>query len=228
MKMKIVVFILFSLTGCAKQATTFPPPHKVMITGRTLVFDGMITGDSVLEAIRIARASDVPLETLRITSPGGDIPSGIEFGYFVKELGLNVEVSKLCFSACANYVIPAGNKVTIKKDALVGWHGGARQSDALWKQSVPQRYHADLITFLTRIRIKENAFFEHVKVDPNITVYGQTSLKRCQLTKTSDGWYYSISDLNKMGVNNIEVQGELASETEYQGQKIRSCLMPSA
>ncbi len=226
-KLLPLMVILLSLSGCQTTQTMFPPAHKVMLTGDTLVFDAIITGETVLEAIRIARESDKPVKTLRITSPGGEIASGIELGYFVKENNLDVEVSRLCFSACANYVITAANKVTIKKDALVGWHGGARQSDELWKQSVNPKDHEELLKYINRLRAKETIFFSRIDVDPNITVYGQTSLKRCQSSETTDGWYYSLSDLNKMGVTNVEVQGELAASAEYMGETVHSCLMPS-
>lgn len=54
----------------------FPTQNQLTITGNTLVYDGMITGDAVLEAIRMVNDSDQKVTTLRITSSGGDIASG--------------------------------------------------------------------------------------------------------------------------------------------------------
>lgn len=222
------LIIIGLLSGCAGQEMLFPAPYKIMITGNTLVFDGVIAGDAVLDAIRMMRTSDSKIETLRITSPGGEIASGIEFGYFVKEKGLEVEVSQLCFSACANYILTAASHITIKKDALIGWHGGANQSDALWKQSVLPKDHENLIVYINRLRIKEAAFFDAIQVDQKITTYGQVNRNRCQAGKTTDGWYYSQEDLKKMGVDSVEIQGgTLLNSMEYNGTKISACLMPN-
>lgn len=57
----------------------------------------MITGEAVLRAIRIARNNEKPITKLIITSPGGDIAAGIEFGYFIREHNVDVDVRKLCF-----------------------------------------------------------------------------------------------------------------------------------
>lgn len=220
------ILSLALLSGCKSTPIVFMPEHNVSVSGSTLIFDGPISGDSVLEALRVVRNSGVVIEMLRITSPGGDVPSGIELGYFIKDNNLNVEVDKLCFSACANYVIPAAKTVVINEGSLIGWHGGPRQSDDLWYASAPSSDKEELITFISRLREKEEAFFEYINVDPDITVYGQTSSKKCQLTKETHGWYYSISDLAKMGVPNVVINGELASSIEYQGDTINACLMP--
>ncbi|MCG9625544.1 hypothetical protein L1D34_11905 [Vibrio mediterranei] len=214
------------LSGCKSIPIIFMPDHNVSVSGSTLIFDGPISGDSVLEALRVVRNSGANIEKIRITSPGGDVPSGIELGYFIKENNLDVEVDKLCFSACANYVIPAAKTVLIKKGSLIGWHGGPRQSDELWQASVSSTDKEELMTFISRLREKEEVFFEYVDVDPDITVYGQTSSKKCQLTEETHGWYYSKSDLAKMGVTNVVIEGELASSIEYQGDTINACLMP--
>ncbi|WP_132968640.1 hypothetical protein [Vibrio crassostreae] len=96
------------------------PEHNVSVFGRTLIFDGSISGDSVLEALRVVRNSGADIDKIRITSPGGDVPSGIELGYVVKENNLDVEIDQLCFSACANHVIPAAKTVLIKGGSLIG------------------------------------------------------------------------------------------------------------
>lgn len=228
--MRFMCFPLVSLavlSGCKSIPIVFLPEHNVTVSGTTLVFDGPISGDSVLEALRVVRNSGADIEKIRITSPGGDVPSGIELGYFVKENNLEVEVDTLCFSACANYVIPAARRVLINDGSLIGWHGGPRQSDEIWKAMAPSSDKDDLMKFVARLREKEEAFFEYINVDPDITVYGLTSSKECQLTKEIQGWYYSTNDMAKMGVPNVVIDGELASSIEYQGETISVCLMPN-
>jgi hypothetical protein len=68
-------------------------------------------------------------KTLRINSRGGDVMAAIEFASAVFDHGLDVEVTELCNSSCANYIFPAGRRKTISLGAFVMWHGDARQKD---------------------------------------------------------------------------------------------------
>lgn len=230
--------LILALTGCQSTQTIWPTANTIMVIDDTLVFDGMITGDSVLEAVRAVRESGAKITKLRITSQGGDMGVGIEFGYFVKENDLDVEISELCFSSCANYIIPAAKSVVVNANSMIGWHGGAKQADKLWELSVPEKDRPAFMAYLNRLRVKETAFFGVVGVDQQITTYGQTIASSCQAAQMTDGWYYSLEDLNKMGIKDITVKGGgLLSEmkykddsgrmdtTHYTGEKITSCLL---
>lgn len=242
--MKLVGIALFGLviagtaTGCKSTPTVFPTGQRLLLTGDTLIYEGMITGDGVLEAIRMVRQSDKTIKKLKITSTGGEMAVGIEFGYFVKENQLDVEISEVCFSACANYILPAAKSVVINTNSLIGWHGGAKQTDKLWQQSVPKSDKAAFMTYLNRLRTKETAFFRHMGVDQQITTYGQTIENSCQIKQQTHGWYYTLEDLDRMGIKNITVKGSgLLNEIEYKDdggqldttdsmpQKITSCLL---
>lgn len=242
--MKIIgiasIAMVLTLVGCQNTLTVYPPASKVLVVGNTLVYDGMITGDTVLEALRVVRESNQPIKKTQDYQYGGDMAVGIEFGYFVKEHNLDVEVSELCFSSCANYVLPAARSVVINTNSLIGWHGGAKQSDELWKLSVPEKDRPTFMAYLNRLRVKETAFFGYVDVDQRITTYGQTIENSCQIEQKTDGWYYSIEDLHRMGIKNITIKGSgLLSELEYKndsgqidttnfkGGKITSCLIES-
>ncbi|MFS1492398.1 hypothetical protein BCT96_004560 [Vibrio splendidus] len=232
------ITMIFTLAGCQSTTTIYPPSYKILVAGDTLVYDGMITGDAVLEALRVVRENNNPIKKLKITSPGGDMGVGIEFGYFIKEHNLDVEVSELCFSSCANYVLPAAKSVVINTNSLIGWHGGAKQSDELWELSVPKKDRPAFMAYLNRLRIKETAFFGYVGVDQKITSYGQIIKNSCQIKQKTDGWYYSIEDLRRMGIKDIAVKGTgLLNEIEYKsergqidttktkGGKLTSCLI---
>ncbi|PFG56465.1 hypothetical protein ATG66_2799 [Vibrio sp. ES.051] len=240
---KLYLLVLFAfLTGCQEEnietVVTYPPSHKIQIVRDTLIYNGMITGDAVLEALRLVRESDKSIKKLKITSSGGDMAVGIEFGYFVKERGLDVEVSELCFSSCANYVLPAAKSVVINTNSLIGWHGGTHQSDELWEQSVPQKDRSQFMAYLNRLRVKETVFFNYVGVDQKITTYGQTVSNSCQVEKNTSGWYYSVEDLRTMGIKDITIKGAgLLTEIDYKNNgaqinttnsnatKITSCLL---
>lgn len=239
MKIKMLMFLsLVLLSGCQSLKTVYFSPHKLLVTGNTLVYDGPINGDAVLEALRVIRNSGKDISKIKITSTGGDMASGIEFGYFIYENNLDVEVTELCFSSCANYILPAAKNVVINSNSMVSWHGGAKQSDELWVLSVPKKERVEFQKMLDRLRIKETAFFGVIGVDQKITTYGQTIKNSCQIKEKTDGWHYSIEDLNRMGIKNIKVIGSgLLSEVEYKddsgqmdtvnfkGDKITSCLL---
>ncbi len=233
-----LVALLVLLTGCKTIPVIFPSAYKVLVSNGVLVYDGPITGGAVLEAIRVVRESGEPINTLKITSPGGDVAAGIEFGYFVKENNLNVEVSELCFSACANYVLPAAKKVVINRNSLIGWHGGATDPNDVLLAGVPQAQRAQAMAYIHRLRMKETAFFGYIGVDQQITTYGDTIAGSCKSKQRTDGWYYSIEDMQRMGIDNIEIKGnELLSSLEYKqdsgqmdttsfyGDTITACLL---
>ncbi len=172
--------------------------------------------------------SQQTITTLDINSPGGDMGAGIELGYFIKENNLNVIVSQLCYSACANYALPAAKHVLVRSGAMLGWHGGANQSDDLWRQSVPPEHENQFFAYLNRLRYKESELFKQVKVDQNISTYGQIKGNSCQKQQRTDGWHYRLVDLHHMGITNIEIEDEsLPTVIEYNGNELTSCLMPA-
>ena len=221
------LFIVIFLSGCAAQNTIFPGNENITITNQTLIYDGVITGEAVLRAMRISRNNEKPITKLIITSPGGDLAAAIEFGYFIREHNLDVDVRKLCFSACANYILPAARKVVIKRESLVGWHGGAMQEDDLWRPSVPNEQRREFFKYLNKVRIREQAFYNSIGVDKQIATYGQTETESCSKQRYSEGWFYSIDDMNRMGIKDIIIEGgELVTKIEYEGEEIIACQMP--
>ena len=82
---------------------------------------------------KIARENAVA--TLAVSSLGGEVFWGLKIGELVFANGWDVEVRGQCFSACANYIFPAGRRKVVAADALVGWHGGARQNEVLAEQA---------------------------------------------------------------------------------------------
>ncbi|MDN3684565.1 hypothetical protein QW180_17165 [Vibrio sinaloensis] len=85
--------------------TIFPPAHKVLVVGDTLVYEGMITGEAVLEAMRVVNESDTPVKkSLRSPVVAVIWRWALSLVIFIKQHNLDVEVSELCFSSCANYV----------------------------------------------------------------------------------------------------------------------------
>lgn len=218
---------LLCLTACTNQLPLPFQSPALSIKDDTLIYDGMLTGDGILEAMRMMRNSDTEITKLQVTSPGGVIDPSIELGYFIKEKNLDLIVTKLCFSSCANYLLPAAHSVKIEKNTLVGWHGGARQNNSYWKQSIPESQWRDFLPYLEKLREKEFQFFQYIDVAPNIITYGQTKLNTCQKAKQTSGWYYTLGDMKAMGLPPIEIEGGVMLESmTYQDEKVTSCQMP--
>lgn len=227
MKKNLSIITFSFLTACTNQMSPPFPSPAVSIKDDTLIYDGMITSTGALKALRLVRNNQNEITKMQITSPGGMIEAGIELGYFIKENNLDLIITKLCFSACANYLLPAAHHVKIEKGTLLGWHGGARQSNNLWKQSVPEAQWEEYYPYLERIRKEEYTFFQYIDVPANIVTYGQTKLNTCQKAKQTSGWYYTLNDMKAMRLPPIDIEGGVLLESiMYQDNKITSCQMP--
>ena len=211
MKLLSVYLYLIFISGCASFPDTYSLPAEVYIDGDTLVYKGSIDARPVLRALRLA---DKEVKVLIIQSGGGDVESGIEFGYWVHNNDIKVVVDGLCFSSCANYILTASNDVLIKSNSVIGWHGGAYQDFGVnnhkWYEYLsPSRMNRKekfLGSMIDYLRKKETEFFEYIGVDPEITTYGQTEDASCQRNSESAGWFYGLSDLKHMGVGDIQLE----------------------
>jgi len=83
------------------------------------------------ERVEKAMALYQPGDRLLIRSSGGDLDAGMEFGYFISERNMSVEVVDYCISSCANYVFLAGNPKILNTNSLVIFHGGPKQANFL-------------------------------------------------------------------------------------------------
>lgn len=162
------------------------------------------------------------VEWLEITSKGGDISFGMDLGDFVHEHQLNVSVPKYCLSSCANYVFTSANNKQLGPNALIGFHGGASSnnfdSSSIQQQiqSAPKQQRAALRAqlkqffddYIASANKREKAFFNKIGVKQEITTLGEADVYQEIANREGYvGWYYSLKDLNKLGVNNIDVIG---------------------
>ena len=97
------------------------------IGNATLFLDGSLMSGVCLEKIRQIEENREnekdSIDLLIIRSNGGNSDEGVEIGRWVYENNINIQIRDYCFSACANYIFPAGKKKNIEEDAVVGWHG---------------------------------------------------------------------------------------------------------
>jgi hypothetical protein len=156
-----------------------------------------------------------------ITSVGGDTDAGMELGRWVFESQLDVHVPSFCGSSCANYVFTAARRKYLDETAMVAWHGGATQEslsevpvceEGGWFKEVfdcnAEAYAKEMSQMIADQRTKEQTFFKEIGVDQRITVLGQNPEFACGEDESTTGWYYSLQDLKRLGVGNVEVLGD--------------------
>ncbi|MFK0299544.1 hypothetical protein ACIQTU_10020 [Brevundimonas sp. NPDC090276] len=94
-----------------------------------LVFVGS-TDSSLVECLQSA-----PSQTrkLRITSNGGDAALAIQAARMVTARNYALIVRGVCFSACANYLVPAARSLEVEPYSIVGLHGAPEEGEAFIK-----------------------------------------------------------------------------------------------
>lgn len=63
------------------------------------------------------------IETVRVTTQGGDVYAGRAIGYKLSEYPRHLIVDKMCLSSCGNYFIPAIDRLTLLPGSIIGLHG---------------------------------------------------------------------------------------------------------
>ncbi len=190
-------------------------------------YRGDLTAQGLWAVRRLSQGR--PISTLVISSSGGEINLGMDFGDWVFERGASVVVDEFCLSSCANYVFTAGWHKTILPRALVAWHGSARQKDlpdqlarvvddqvkALALAGDGQQRERDkrireVTDYLTKSIARQDAFFDKVGVSEYVTRVGS---ERYGIK----GFYFMSShDMARFGIQNLVVPAEY-EETDASG-----------
>jgi len=87
----------------------------------TLCLQGNITIEGANDAIEILAKHNI--ERILIISPGGDAFAALRIAMQMLKSHVDVYVSEICASSCANYIFLAANQKFILKDSVVAWHG---------------------------------------------------------------------------------------------------------
>lgn len=181
-----------------------------------IVYNGHITSDLNNEFFKLYLEHSKLVTEIEITSKGGSIDLGIDLAEFVHKHKLDVLVSQICLSSCANYVFPAGKNKYLTKHAALAYHGGAHdlnmnlldaESQEAFDQSTPEEQKKTIEKmneFFTRIKHREEAFFKSINVSNKLTYIGQN---KSLYQGPADGWYLPLDQMKKLGVTNIKVIG---------------------
>lgn len=144
--------------------------HAVYIKNDQLIYYYYITQKSVNKAIKLG--NQYHIHKLIIDSPGGHPYPGMKLGRWIYKHKINIQVYNLCASACANYIFPAGHIKYIKKNDILGWHGGA-YSHLSWQKKWSQKDIVSIKKYFKKWQKAETNFYRYIHVNPNLPILGQ-------------------------------------------------------
>lgn len=194
--MKFFALLFYALFPFAQvlaenSVPTYSLPPEIKVEGSVVSYRGGLNPAGTLAVLEVIRQGRY--KTLRIESRGGEIFSAMEFGTGIFEYGMDVVVTKLCISSCANYIFPAGRHKTIEAGALVLWHGDARQYDFMEtlrrletqeaKLGVEKMTEPDqkLLAYERKSMAAQDAFYASIGIDGHIARIGHELDRPAQL-----------------------------------------------
>ena len=223
-------------------------PAIVRVEGDTVYFTGHISEASAdVFAKAVSPLARGQVTRIVVSSRGGDTLPGRRIGQWVHDMGLVVEVEKVCFSSCANYIFPAGRGRVIRADSFVGWHGNERAFEvnarragktleefmrpmmepSLAKSTLEEREGLSVDAFFARqiggMRqsiAEEGKYFAQLGLDDAFAACGVGDvLEKRPGFKDQWGWGFSIADMERMGLAHTSYLGDGAYEANSRFQK---------
>lgn len=204
MQLLPLIFCFFIISCATVSHNGKKPESFVGIKGGSLRYSGEITKTSNQVIFAAFNNLELKPKRLLIDSIGGEIGAGIELGSWVRRNRLDVEVTNICASSCANYVFPAGKAKYLRKDSILLWHGSAWQTS--WSDEL--KLDDTFNKYITSMREKETDFFSVIEVDNLLCTYGQFKITfwdylQNMMGKGTEGYDYSVADMKKFGLSNI-------------------------
>lgn len=161
----IFLLILSSFRFSSAESTEFRLDAK---NKNVLHFQGAITPATATE---MTAYLDGGIDTVIVTSGGGDGAAGLSIGKTFRQRHITVIVEKYCFSSCANYLFIGAVKKRLEPGAILGFHGGLTGSNPpqLNAADYPLSSTAELNSVRQQLRMlyaEEAAFFNSIGFDP--------------------------------------------------------------
>jgi hypothetical protein len=232
----IIAFFIIIITITAlynfHKIWDFERPQAYLNNDGQIVLNGKLTPELLKKFKILERNIEFEGKRLVVRSSGGRIVVGVEIGEIVYKYNMDVEVNEFCISACANYIFTAGNNKYVRHDSGLIYHGGMLQKNMKEKHARPTKnnnvnHEASVSPYSEEEReileeyskydhrggfenelAIETHFFEMVGVNQYITIYGQLGEYAPQYSSKHIGFHYTIKDLKKFGVNNVNFIGE--------------------
>jgi hypothetical protein len=169
------------------------------------------------------------IDTVIVDSPGGDVSSAVDIANLIHRRKLNIVVDGRCFSACANYLFPAGHSKSLRPQSFLGIHNRTYNyvDDGVARHAVqrPEIHGALNKSQLTRVTghfaelaKKESAFFATINMSTNLDKLFSRYLERRELARSQakitkakgaefcpsiNLWVLRREQLESIGVKNI-------------------------
>jgi hypothetical protein len=169
----------------------------------TLAFVGKITRDTPR---RLQEVLSGQIQTIIVTSDGGETEGGIAVGEVIQERGLDVVVEGFCASSCANYFFTLANDKVVAEGSWVGYHGNVQTLLALTESQLKAqgitspRVLDQTLTNLKAQAERERVLLTAAGVDQTLFDYSQV---QSQLTGATF-WAPSAADLAAFGLTNLD------------------------
>ena len=117
---KLIVSTVISVAGVAIAGQC---GGTLIIRKGALVFSGCIN-DPIAERF-IVEINKNPKDII-IQSTGGDALAAIRMAKAIYKNNSSLVIRGVCYSACANYLMPAAKNVVVEDGAIIGYHGDIR------------------------------------------------------------------------------------------------------
>jgi hypothetical protein len=159
---------------------------------------------------------------LVVSSPGGISITGLKIGEDIKSYKLNIEVANACLSACANYFFPAANRKIFSDSDALAWHGSYNSPEGFRIYLFNNKILRNTNEFDEEARLEdienkkiEKEFYEYLEVNQDLPTCAQTK-KLIPLSNPEQFYFYSLKDLELMGLKNIDFIGSESKWMDYQ------------
>ncbi|MCF6220998.1 MAG: hypothetical protein L3J65_07780 [Robiginitomaculum sp.] len=103
-------------------------------SGKSVVLKGTIN-NAFYEKFATAAKST---KHITINSTGGSTSYAARIGDIIYQDKLNITITGKCFSACAEYILPSAQKLTIGAEALIGFHWSPKMLQHLVSKEAPE------------------------------------------------------------------------------------------
>ncbi len=206
---------------------------KVSLSNGVLLIQGKLDQDLLTAFRRVLESADLHDVRVRLHSPGGEVHVAMAIGREIHRRHLDVEVDRLCYSSCANYLFTAGRNKYLQSVDQVRFHGGALQPNfvpaalklleqgkqMISGEDIPPDMDVDHLRELCGLAagfpinaatniLAEKAFFDEIGTSALTPVYGQYGDYSAWFNDgVHDSFSYLPEDYVLLGVTNVIVIG---------------------
>lgn len=213
---KSLLFFVISVPAVAQKNPTYASP-EIRVDADAIYYSGPINPAGVARALSYVETQ--VYKVLHINSRGGEIVSAMDFGEAIYKYGLDVVVTNLCNSSCANYIFSAGKNKKIEAGGFVMWHGDTRQrnfmqdQELLEKKALSEGHNMtenewQRLKYSQKSVVKQDYFYKTIGIDGRIARIGQEIDNPVRL------WALSVQKMALFGITNVSAPIDYG-DTQY-------------